>query len=156
MTKVMVVDDNPAALLTARDVLEEKGFETIEADSGEKCIEMLKTEKPDIILMDVMMPGMTGLETCKSIKKNKSTKDIPVIMVAAKCSEEDVLKGMRAGATDYFPKPFSFDALVAKVNSILKTKQTEEELELFARRMLDRETAILTLKEQVKKAKVRT
>ncbi len=151
--KIMVVDDEPDVLLVGRTVLEKEGYEVIDAHNGEDCLEILKTENPDLILLDVMMPGIDGFEVCKRIKNDTKTKDIPIIILSAKGGEEDVLKGMSLGIADYFPKPFSYDILLGKIDSIFKTKKAEEELERVTRRGLDREIRMLSLKEQIKDLK---
>jgi DNA-binding response OmpR family regulator len=148
--KIMIVDDEPDIVLLMSTFLEKAGYSVVGVGSGEECLEKLKESKVDLILMDIMMPGMDGFEACKRIKGGPKTKDIPVIMLTVKGKEKDVLKGMKLGAVDYFPKPFSFAVLLGKINSVLKTKKTEEELEMSVRRELDREMNILTLKEQIK------
>lgn len=123
--KIMLVDDEPDILLIERILLKKEGFETIEADSGEKCIEMLKTEKPDIILMDVMMPGMNGWETCNSIKENESTKDIPIIMVTVKGSEEDMTMSFKSKGDGHVSKPIVREKLIQTIKWISKNKNIE-------------------------------
>jgi DNA-binding response OmpR family regulator len=148
-TKIMIVDDEPDFTELIKKQLQKAGHEAVEAHNGNECLEKIN-EGFDMILLDVMMPDMNGFEVCKRIKDEPKTKDIPVIMLSVKGEEKDVIKGMSMGAVDYFPKPFSFDVLLAKINSILKTKKTEKEMERVIIRGLDREIRILTLKEQMK------
>ncbi len=150
---VMIVDDEPNFVEVLENKVEKEGYEVTKAYSGEECLERINEAPPDMILLDVMMPGIDGFEVCKRIKDEPKTKGIPVIMLSVKGEEKDVLKGSHMGALDYFPKPFNFNALVGKIDSILETKKTEEELELYARREVDREMGILTLKGRIKELK---
>ena len=136
--KIMVVDDNEDNLDLVEAILESEGYENIvKARSAEEMFELLKKgEKPDLILLDVMMPGMDGFTACKILKESDRWRDIPVIMVTAKTSPEDLKKGFEVGAMDYIEKPISDVELVARVESALKTK-----LELDRYKVKDVETA---------------
>jgi CheY-like chemotaxis protein len=92
MKKIMVVDDESDIRFVIRTMLEREGFEVVEAGSGEETLEKLKELKPDLLLLDVMMPGLDGWETCAKIKSENGTKKIPVVMLTAKTSEEDKVK----------------------------------------------------------------
>lgn len=151
--KILVVDDEPDVLLVGRTTLEKEGYGVIEAHTGEECLKILKTETPDLILLDVMMPGIDGFEVCKRIKDDPKTKHIPVIILSAKGEEKDALKGMSLGAADYFPKPFSYNILLRKIYSIFKTKKAETDLEQATRRALDRDIKVLSLKERIEELK---
>jgi CheY-like chemotaxis protein len=121
--KIMLVDDEPDILLIERIILEKAGYEVIETRSGEECLERLKTEKPDIILLDVMMPGISGWETSKSIKEDESTKDIPDIMVTVRGSEDDMTKSFQYGNSDgHVVKPIIKEKLLKTIEWIAKTK----------------------------------
>ncbi len=121
--KIMLVDDEPDILLIERIILEKENYEVIEAKSGEDCLEKLKTEKPDMILLDVMMPGINGWETGKRIKENESTKDIPVIMVTVKGSEEDMTKSFKYSKSDgHVSKPIITEKLIQTIKWVAKTK----------------------------------
>ncbi len=136
--KIMVVDDNEDNLDLVEAILESEGYENIiKAKSAEEMFELLrKGEKPDLILLDVMMPGMDGFTACKILKESDRWRDIPVIMVTAKSSPEDLKRGFEVGAIDYIEKPISDVELVARVESALKTK-----LELDRYKLRDVETA---------------
>lgn len=124
--KIMLVDDEPDILFVEKIILEKAGYEIIEANSGEECLEKLKTEKPDMILLDVMMPGINGWETCKRIKENESTKDIPVIMVTVKSSDEDMTKSFKYSQSDgHVSKPIIKEKLIQTIKWIVKTKGIE-------------------------------
>jgi CheY-like chemotaxis protein len=121
--KIMLVDDEPDIRLIERIILEKTGYEVIETESGEECLERLETEKPDIILLDVMMPGINGWETAKRIKEDESTKDIPVIMVTVGGSEEDMTKSFQYGMSDgHVAKPIIKEKLLKTIEWIVKTK----------------------------------
>jgi CheY-like chemotaxis protein len=124
--RIMLVDDEPDIRLIERIILEKKGYEVIETESGEDCLERLKTEKPDIILLDVMMPGINGWETAKRIKEDENTKDIPVIMVTVRGSEEDMTKSFQYGKSDgHVSKPIIKDKLLNTIDWIVRTKGVE-------------------------------
>lgn len=124
--KIMLVDDEPDVLFIERAILEKEGYEVIEADSGEDCLEKLKTEIPDLILLDVMMPGINGWETSKRIKDNESTKDIPVIMVTVKSSEDDMTQSFQYGHSDgHIAKPIIKEKLLQTIKWVAKTKGIE-------------------------------
>ena len=121
--KIMLVDNEPDVLLVERIILEKAGYEVIETESGEECLERLETEKPSMILLDIMMPGIDGWETCKRIKENESTKDISVIMVTVRGSEEDMTKSFQYGMSDgHITKPIIKEKLLKTIEWIVKTK----------------------------------
>jgi len=103
---VLVVDDQPANLKVLLSFLEEHGFQIRVAVNGEGALQVLRHAYPDLILLDVMMPGMNGYETCRQIKANRATADIPIIFITALDSIEDKILGFEAGGVDYITKPF--------------------------------------------------
>jgi CheY-like chemotaxis protein len=120
MKTILIVDDREEVRELVEVTLRTDQYRTLKADSGEKAIERARAEKPDLILMDVMMPGgMDGLEATRVIKNDPETRDCPVIMLTAKGQDYDRAEGLRAGATDYFVKPFSPIELLRKVEEIL-------------------------------------
>lgn len=122
MTKVMVVDDSPDIVWVYSRILEKAEYTVVSASSGEEALEMLQTEKPDLILLDIMMPGMNGWDTCKKIKENEETKDIVVIMVSVKSDEDDVKKSFEyAHADGHIDKLRSSD-IIDVVGNALKGK----------------------------------
>ncbi len=125
--KIMLVDDEPDIRLIQRIILEKSGYEVVETESGEECLEKLKGEKPDIILLDVMMPGINGWETAKRIKEDESTKDIPVIMVTVRGSEADMTKSFQYSKSDgHVSKPIIREKLLKTIEWIAKTKGIEK------------------------------
>jgi len=117
--KIMVVDDEQSLVELVRAVFGQEGFDVISAYSGQECLEKLKKEKPDLILMDMMMPGMSGRETTEKIRKNPKTKDLKIaFLTVARFSEvgKDTLKGLKV--SDYITKPFDNKDLVKRVKKI--------------------------------------
>jgi len=114
--KIMTVDDEENLIELVKAILETEGYEVIAASNGKECLEKLKTDKPDLILLDMMMPGMSGRETCEMIRKNPKTKNLKVAFVTvARFSEvgKDILK--KLNAVDYITKPFDNKDLVKRV-----------------------------------------
>ncbi len=119
MAKIMVVDDNPKIRKVVRVILEKKGYEVEEARNGDECLKRLEKEKPDLILLDVMMPGEDGWEICKEIKSDEKHRDIPVAMLTVRASEEDMNKSIEHGADTHINKPFGVEDLLERVESLL-------------------------------------
>ncbi|MBU0502273.1 MAG: response regulator [bacterium] len=119
MAKILVVDDSKMMLKVATDVLSGLGHEVKSAESGEAGLKIAQEEKLDLILLDLMMPGLDGYETCKQFKEDDSAKSVPVIMLTALNDQEAVSKSMEVGAVDYIAKPFEPATLQAKVKKIL-------------------------------------
>lgn len=126
MKKILVVDDLPENVFMLQDRLEHEGYEVITSYDGKSCIERASTENPDLILLDVMMPEMSGIEVCKTLAKDIITSNIPIILVTAKSGAEDTKEGLEAGAFDYIKKPFNRIELLARVNSALKLSETHK------------------------------
>lgn len=117
---IIVVEDD----LDIRELisfnLANEGHQVFEANNGEVGIDKARNNNPDLILLDLMLPGIQGLDVCRIIKSNQETKEIPIIMVTALGQEEDIVKGLETGADDYITKPFSIKVLIARVNAVLK------------------------------------
>ncbi len=138
--KILVVDDMPDALTMMSDWLRHNGFEVLEATDGPQALQLAKSTRPDLVLMDVVMPGMDGIETCRRLRADPSTSKIPVILITARSPIEARAEGLLAGATDYVTKPVDFKALIPHIKRALST--TERNVD--AQRLLD-ETAHATL-----------
>lgn len=119
MTRILIVDDSPTEVHVLKTMLEKNGFETMSATSGEDGIALAKQEKPDLILMDVVMPGMNGFQATRKITKEPETSAIPVIIVTTKDQETDRVWGIRQGAKDYVTKPAQESELISKINQAL-------------------------------------
>ncbi len=123
--KVIIVDDDRETREMLTLTLELEGLEVAQAANGLRLISILHVDRPDVILLDVMMSWIDGFELCRSIKKNEEFKDIPVIFVSAKKTPEDVREGLEAGAVDYFPKPVDVEKLVARIHQLLAERRRE-------------------------------
>jgi len=119
MAKILIVDDSPTEVHVLQTMLNKNGYETMVATSGEDGVEMAKTEHPDLVLMDVVMPGMNGFQATRQLSRNEDTASIPVIMVTTKDQETDKVWAMRQGAKDYIVKPVQEKALIEHVNMVL-------------------------------------
>lgn len=118
--QVLVVEDELDILELVRYNLAKEGYSVITATSGEMGIEALKSALPDIVLLDLMLPGIDGLEVCKKIKSEARTKNIPVVILTAKGEESDIVSGLEIGADDYVVKPFSPKVLIARIRAVLR------------------------------------
>ena len=127
--KILVVDDTPTNIKVLLDTLSSKGFKVLVASDGESALEQTKFAKPDLILLDVMMPGMDGFETCKALKKDEETKDIPIIFMTALADTVDKIRGFKLGAVDYVTKPIQHDEVMARVNTHLMIRNLQMNLE---------------------------
>jgi len=125
---IMVVDDNPTNLRVLIEYLEDSGYETMVAPSGERAIQQLEHAQPDLVLLDIMMPGLDGFETCKALKHNDDTKAIPIIFMTALSDTEKKLKGFKMGAVDYITKPFQQEEVLARINTHLTIQKQKKEL----------------------------
>ena len=119
MAQVLIVDDSPTEAHVLKGMLEKNGYETEIAQSGTEGIERAKAFKPDLVLMDVVMPGLNGFQATRQLTKDPETADIPVIIVTTKDQETDRVWGLRQGAKDFLTKPVSEQRLMEKVNAVL-------------------------------------
>ena len=119
MTKILVVDDNPEAIQFLKTWLDKHSYQVIEAESGEEALLATENQSPDLVLLDVMMPGLDGIETCKRIRQNEKTSHIPVILVTAHDPHVARTEGLMAGANDYITKPVDPDELLARIDALL-------------------------------------
>ena len=118
--KILVVDDEEDIRELVELNFSQEGFKVISCESGEEALEMAGSELPDLIILDLMLPGIDGLEVCKKLKGNLKTENIPVVMLTAKGEETDVVTGLEIGADDYVTKPFSGKVLVARARRLLR------------------------------------
>jgi twitching motility two-component system response regulator PilH len=105
MAKVLIVDDSPTQIFTLKRLVEDWGHEALIAENGDQAIEMARSEQPNVILMDIVMPGMSGFQTTRKLTKDLATHSIPIIFVSTKDGEADRIWGLRQGATAYVTKP---------------------------------------------------
>jgi two-component system KDP operon response regulator KdpE len=125
---VLVVDDEGAIVRLLRATLEADGFAVITADRGEQAIRLLNQERPDLIVLDVMMPEMDGFETLRRIRSDSQVPTVPIIMLTARTGDVDKLKGFQSGADDYVTKPFNPDELLARIAAVLRRAGTGDPL----------------------------
>jgi putative two-component system response regulator len=126
---ILVVDDEDANLRLFTRLLEHDGYVVSRARSGQQALDRVARQLPDLVLLDVMMPGLTGFETCRELKRNAPTRLIPVVLVTALQSTEDRIQGIEAGADDFLTKPFNSHELRARVRSLLRIKHYTDDLE---------------------------
>ncbi len=117
---VLVVEDEAALATMLRYNLEKQGFRVDEAVDGQEALMRLSEATPDIVLLDWMLPGLSGLEVCRQIRRRPTTRDVPVIMVTARTEEQDTVRGLNTGADDYVTKPFNMEALLARMRALLR------------------------------------
>lgn len=122
---ILVVDDEPNIRQLVRYNLEKEGFTCNEAADGRACLESVRRERPDLIVLDIMLPEKDGLEVCRQLKAQPATAAIPIIMLTAKAEEIDTILGLEMGADDYMTKPFSPRELTARVKAVLRRSQKE-------------------------------
>lgn len=118
--KVLLVDDEENIRILVRFNLEKSGYEVIEAGDGKEALRLVAAMRPEIVLLDLMLPGMDGLEVCRSLKSNPQTAALPIIMLTAKSDEIDRVIGLELGADDYLTKPFSQRELLARIKAVLR------------------------------------
>jgi twitching motility two-component system response regulator PilH len=118
ISKILVVDDSPTERLALTEVLSRNGYRVVTAESGEEAIAKSQSEKPDLILMDVVMPGTNGYQATRTISRNDATRKIPIIMCTSKGLETDKIWGMRQGAYDYMVKPVDHIELLARIKAM--------------------------------------
>ena len=125
---VMVVDDNAKNLQVLGSLLKDAGYSIAVARNGSQVLDYLKTRRPDLILLDVMMPGMNGFEVCREIKQDEKTKEIPVLFITALADTTNKLEGFKAGGEDYITKPFFKEEVLARVNVFAQRQKNREKL----------------------------
>ena len=118
--KILIVDDEPDIVEFVEYNLRREQYDTRSATDGTGALRRARDEQPDLILLDLMLPGVHGLEVCKQLKSSRETAHIPVIMLTAKGEESDVVTGLELGADDYVPKPFSMRLLLARIRAVLR------------------------------------
>ncbi len=117
--KILIIDDTELMVKLTTDILKEKGYDVVSASNGVDGIKMVMSEKPDLVLLDVVMPGIDGFEVCKLLRKDESNNLMPIIMLTAQGNEEDKLAGLELGADDYITKPFNPRELISRVKNTL-------------------------------------
>ena len=125
--RILIVDDQPASLKLLSAKLGNEYYQTLTAENGATALEAVERDAPDLVLLDVMMPGMNGFEVCQRIKKNPETMPIPVVIIPALDSRQDRIRGLEAGADDFLTKPVDDTTLFARVRSLVRLKHMLEQ-----------------------------
>ncbi|MDA3811555.1 MAG: response regulator [Spirochaetaceae bacterium] len=128
---ILIVDDNISNLQVLGALLTQKGYEIAVAVDADKALEFLENDYPDLILLDIMMPGTDGYELCQKIKSIESLSEIPVLFLTALTDSEDIVKGFDAGAVDYISKPFNNAELLARIKTHVGLKKAKDELKVL-------------------------
>ncbi len=149
--KILLVEDSKSQAETAKDFLERNGYEVILAEDGKTAIKTVKTSPVDIILLDLVLPDMSGNEVCRYLKLNEDTKGIPIIMLTVKGEVTDKVAGLEAGADDYLPKPYNNVELNARIYATLRTKALQDELKQKTRQLeeLLKQLEIMAITDQI-------
>jgi two-component system, OmpR family, alkaline phosphatase synthesis response regulator PhoP len=126
--KILIVDDEKDIVKMIDYALKKEGYRTVSCYDGQDALDAARKERPDLVVLDLMLPGIDGLDVCKQLKKSSDTAMIPIIMLTAKAQESDKVIGLELGADDYVTKPFSPRELVARIKAILRRTQEKEQL----------------------------
>jgi phosphate regulon transcriptional regulator PhoB len=130
--KILVVEDEPDIRKLVQYNLTQERFSVLEAEDGEQALKLLQREKPSLVILDLMLPGVSGMELCKLLKQRSETAKLPILMLTAKAGEADRIVGLEMGADDYLAKPFSPREMVARVRAILRRSEARPATEAAA------------------------
>ncbi|MCK5196618.1 MAG: response regulator [Desulfobulbaceae bacterium] len=126
---VLIVDDNPANLRLLSGILSENGYKVRPAPSGALALQSVRSTLPDMVLLDIKMPGMDGYEVCRQLKADERTSDVPVLFISALAEVADKVKGFAVGGVDYITKPFQHEEVLARVRTHLELRRLQTQLE---------------------------
>src|SRR5919108_2368399 len=121
--KILVVEDEPDIRKLVQYNLSQERFTVLEAEDGEQALNLLQREKPNLVILDLMLPGLSGMQICKMLRQRSDTSKLPILMLTAKAGEADRVVGLEMGADDYLAKPFSPREMVARVKAILRRSE---------------------------------
>src|SRR6185437_4450801 len=121
---VLVVEDEAALVTMLRYNLEKQGFRVDEAADGQEALTRIAEAQPDLVLLDWMLPVVSGIEVCRQIRRRPATRELPVIMVTARTEDQDAVRALNTGADDYITKPFNMDSLLARIRALLRRAST--------------------------------
>lgn len=125
MSEILVVDDDRDVAQSIELSLRRRGYRVMLAHSGVEALKTLRRYRPDIVILDILMPGMSGLEVCRYLRTDPNTSDLPIIFLTARGQEQDRIEGLRAGADDYLSKPFNLEELILRVKAVLRRAQID-------------------------------
>jgi class 3 adenylate cyclase len=143
--RILIVDDTPANVEILEMRLAANGYEILTAGDGEEALEVIEKQEPDLILLDIMMPRIDGIEVCRRVKANDALPFIPIVLVTSKADPKDVVAGLEAGAEEYLTKPVEHTALVARVKSMLRIKELHDQSQEQARRLEEQAEELVAL-----------
>ena len=123
--EILIVDDEPGVVVPIQFLMEQQGYRVMTAERGEDALDLIYQYKPDLVLLDIMLPGIDGYEVCEIIRLNPDFRDVKIIFLTAKGRESEIAKGLALGADAYISKPFSNTTLVAKIKELLETTYGE-------------------------------
>lgn len=140
--RILVAEDEDALRTLLKYNLEKEGFDVIEASDGEQALALLSERLPDVLLVDWMMPGASGLEVCRAVRQNPDSRGLPIIMLTARGEESDRIRGLDMGADDYITKPFAVTELLARVRAVMRRMRpaVSEDIIEFGDILIDRTT----------------
>jgi DNA-binding response OmpR family regulator len=118
--EILIVDDEPSVVVALQFLMEQQGYDVLVAKRGEDALEMIYKYKPDLVILDIMLPGIDGFEVCEIVRLNPDYRDIKILFLTARRDEEEIANGLALGANAYITKPFSNEKLVAAVNEVLE------------------------------------
>ena len=119
MAKILVVEDEPEIRILVKTILEKAGYSVVEAEDGEAALRLVNEEEPDLVLLDVMIPGIEGWEVCRRIRENEATRRLPIIMVTVRTTDEDIQRSVECGANAHINKPFDQRELLDTIKKLL-------------------------------------
>jgi adenylate cyclase len=145
--RILIVDDTPANVEILEMRLAAHGYEILTAGDGEEALDVIEKQEPDLVLLDIMMPKINGIEVCRRVKANDALPFIPIILVTSKADPKDVVAGLEAGAEEYLTKPVEHTALVARVKSMLRIKELHDKGQEQAKRLEEQAAELVALNE---------
>ncbi len=119
---ILIVDDDPDIVRLIKTYLSKNNYKILEASNGESAMDLVASKHPDLVVLDVNMPGLSGLEVCRNLRADKKTQNIPIIILSARKDDIDKVLGLEFGADDYVTKPFNVNELVLRINGVLKSR----------------------------------
>jgi PleD family two-component response regulator len=149
---ILIVDDVAKNIQVLGNILRQEGYSISFATSGKQALRMVAADSFDLILLDVMMPEMDGLEVCKGLKEDPESRHIPVIFLTAKTEREDIVKGFQVGALDYVTKPFNSAELLARVRTHLELKKARDRIARTLAELAEKNSRLTTLNEELQRA----
>ncbi|MBI2943159.1 MAG: response regulator [Candidatus Wallbacteria bacterium] len=148
LPKVVVVDDDDANRDLLCSLLQPQGYEVLTAGDGREAIGLVRSRRPDIVLLDLLMPGVSGIEVCETLKQDRSTGQIPIVMLTGLCGSEEKIRSIRAGANDFITKPFIQEELLLRIESLIRIKRLHDELEMKNQALQDQKSHLEQLVRQ--------